>query len=295
LHATAALHIQVDTPSKPDGSIARAELRQTVFGTVIGAESAGFFDPQQSGITEFNGVSPGHYELAQGDPPRMVELDATSNLEVDPALGTATVSVSGSLHNPQGAPFTDDCNLVLTAVDGSLRQNPMPAVCVKGAFTFPSVPPGEWQLAGAGGGKQLAIGSITTGSQTLAGNLIHVRDRALSLVVNISQGSTRLTGFAKRDGKGLAGVMVVLVPKQLAAMDGLVRRDQSDSDGSFALRDVVPGDYTVVAIDDGWSLDWAEPHTIARYLPGGVTVTVSDKAGKLTTLPQPVPVQAALR
>ena len=36
-------------------------------------------------------------------------------------------------------------------------------------------------------------------------------------------------------------------------MAGLIRRDQSDSDGSFALRDVVPGQYTVVAIQDGWT------------------------------------------
>ena len=291
LHATQALRIQVDTPRKQDGSIARAELRQTVFGAVIGSESAGFLDSMQTGATEFTGVAPGHYELAQGDPPRMVDLDATSNLQVDAALGTATVAVSGTLRTPQGAPFTGDCNLVLNAVGGTQRQNPMPSVCMRGAFTFPSVPPGEWQLAGDGGGRQLSIGSITTGSHTLAGNLIHVQDRPLSLVVNLSQGSTRLTGFAKRDGKGMAGVMVVLVPRQLAAIDGLVRRDQSDSDGSFALRDVVPGDYTVVAIDDGWSLDWAEPHVIARYLPGGVAVTVSDIAGKLTTLPQPVPVQ----
>jgi hypothetical protein len=292
LHATPSLHIQVDTPRKQDGSIARAELRQTVFGTVIGAESAGFLDSMQTGTTDFTGVAPGHYQLAQGDPPRLVDLDATSNLQIDPALGTATVSVSGTLRNPQGVAYSDDCNLVLLAVDGTPQQNPMPAVCIKGAFTFPSVPPGEWQLAGDGGGRQLAIGSITTGSRTLAGNLIHVQDRSLSLVVNLSQGATQLTGFARRDGKGAAGVMVVLVPRQLAAMDSLVRRDQSDSDGSLSLRNVVPGQYTVVAIQDGWSLDWAEPHVIARYLPGGVPVTVSDTVGKLTTLAQPVPVQA---
>jgi hypothetical protein len=86
--------------------------------------------------------------------------------------------------------------------------------------------------------------------------------------------------------------MVVLVPKELAATDGLSRRDQSDSDGSFSLRDVVPGQDTVVAIEDGWELDWAEPQVIARYLPGGISVTVSDKSGKLVTLSTPVPVQS---
>jgi hypothetical protein len=87
-------------------------------------------------------------------------------------------------------------------------------------------------------------------------------------------------------------VMVVLVPKELAAMDGLLRRDQSDSDGSFSLRDVVPGQYTVVAIEDGWELDWAEPQVISRYLPGGIAVTVSDNSGKPVTLSTAVPVQS---
>jgi len=135
------------------------------------------------------------------------------------------------------------------------------------------------------------IASITTGSRTRAGNLITVQDRPLSVVVNVSQGATRLEGFARRGGKGVAGVMVELVPRDRAALDGLVRRDQSDSDGSFSLRDVVPGDYTLVAIEDGWDLDWLQPQVMARYLPGGIAVTVSDNPGKLLNLPEPVPVQ----
>jgi hypothetical protein len=85
--------------------------------------------------------------------------------------------------------------------------------------------------------------------------------------------------------------MVDLVPRQITSLDSLVRRDQSDSDGSFSLRDVVPGDYTVVAIQDGWELDWAEPQVIARYLPGGVAVTVTDSSGKVLNLASPVLVQ----
>ena len=85
--------------------------------------------------------------------------------------------------------------------------------------------------------------------------------------------------------------MIVLVPKDLTTIDGLARRDQSDSDGSFSLRDVIPGQYTLVAIEDGWPLDWMQPAVIGRYLPGGVAVTVSDRTGKVTTLPTPVEVE----
>jgi hypothetical protein len=292
LHAVPALHIEVDTPRKQDGSIARAELRQTVFGNVIDAMRPGFLDTAQSGTTEFNGVAPGHYELAQGDPPRVVQMDATANLEVDPSLGVATTTVRGTLRTPAGSLPSEDCNLTLDPVDATDRQSPIQSVCLHGAFTFPSVPPGLWQLSVEGAGTQFSITSITDASHTRAGGLISVADRPLSLIVSVVPGSTRVEGFARRDGKGVAGLMVVLVPRDLGATSALARRDQSDSDGSFALRNVLPGQYTVVAIEDGWEIDWAEPAVIARYLPGGLAVTVSDNPGKLLTITRPVLVQS---
>jgi protocatechuate 3,4-dioxygenase beta subunit len=293
LNAVPALHIEVETPRKQDGSIARAELRQTIFGNVIGAVSAGFLDAMQTGSTEFNGVAPGHYELAQGDPPRVVQMDATASMQVDPTLGVATTTVRGTLRTPTDSGLAEDCNLTLDPVDSADHQTPVQSVCLHSAFTFPSVPPGLWQLSAEGAGSQFSIASITEGSRTRSGGLISVADHPLSLIVSVAQGATRVEGFARRDGKGIAGVMIVLVPRDLSAISALARRDQSDSDGSFRLRDVVPGQYALVAIEDGWDLDWAEPAVIARYLPGGVAVTVSDNPGKLLTVAQPVPVQTA--
>ena len=293
LHAVPALKIEVETPRKPDGSIARAELRQTVFGTMIGAESSSLVDPtMQSGTAEFDGLAPGHYELSQGDPPRISELDASASQQVDPTVGMPTVTVRGTLRNGSGGSLAGECNVTLEAVDAAQHQSPVQAICLGGTFSFNSVPPGRWGISAESGGVQLPVASVAIGGRTHAGNVISVQDRPLTAVVSVSEGTTRLEGFAKRDGKGAAGVMVELVPKDLSAMDGLVRRDQSDSDGSFSLRDVVPGQYTVLAIQDGWDLDWADPHTIARYLPGGVAVTVSDKAGKVVSLPAAVPVQS---
>ena len=85
---------------------------------------------------------------------------------------------------------------------------------------------------------------------------------------------------------------MVLVPREPGAYRALVRRDQSDSDGSFSLRDVPAGRYTVVAIEDGWKLDWRDRSVVARYLPGGVPVTVSEQAGAVVELEKAVGVQA---
>jgi 5-hydroxyisourate hydrolase-like protein (transthyretin family) len=294
LHAVPALNIEVDAPRKPDGSIAPAELRQTVFGTGIGGVSGGVQIAGESGATiEFNGVAPGHYELAQGDPPRVVEMDATSNLEVDPSLGVATPAVRGTLRTSAGSNLAEDCNLTLDPIDAPDRQSTVQSVCRNGAFAFPSVPPGRWQLSAELAGSQFSIASITEGGRTRAGGLVTVADRPLSLIVSLVPGSTRVEGFARRDGKGVAGLMVVLVPRDLSAISALARRDQSNSDGSFALANVLAGQYTVVAIEDGWQIDWAEPAVIARYLPGGLAVTVSDNPGQLLTIATPVPVESA--
>ncbi|MGA2537607.1 MAG: carboxypeptidase regulatory-like domain-containing protein [Terracidiphilus sp.] len=291
LHATPAIRIQVDAPRKQDGAIARAELRQTVFGTVISAESTGFLGDRESGPTEFTGVAPGHYELAQGEPSRVIELDATANVQVDPTLGTATVPVRGSLRTAGGVPLADECNLTLEALSTDRHQDPLQSVCIRGAFSFPSVPQGEWQLSAESGGRQLPVASITTDGHVRRGNRITVVDKPLSVAVTVTAGTTRIEGFARKSGKGVAGVMVVLVPSDLDAIDSLARRDQSDSDGSFSLRDVAPGTYKLVAIEDAWQLDWADQHVIGRYLPGGISVTVSDRSSKTMTLDAAVPVQ----
>ena len=47
----------------------------------------------------------------------------------------------------------------------------------------------------------------------------------------------------------------------------------------------------MIAIEDGWKLDWTDRETMARYLPHGVAVTVSDQAGGVVRLSEAVQVQ----
>jgi hypothetical protein len=58
------------------------------------------------------------------------------------------------------------------------------------------------------------------------------------------------------------------------------------------MRDVAPGQYTIVAIQDGWDLDWAQPEVIGRYLRRGTAVTVVDTAGKRMAVTDVVQVQS---
>ncbi len=291
LHAVPALHLQVASPFKANGAaMARPELRQMIFGVQISAESAGFIDAMQSGVAEFNGVAPGRYELVQGDPPRISELDATTSQSVDPNTGTPAVSVNGLLRSSSGAALPENVTVLLEPV-GRTRAT-IPTNAHKGKFKFDAVPPGTWSVWTSTQGNNLPVVSVTTAETAVAGNQVTIRDRSLSVVATVSQSLSRVEGFTRKDGKGLAGAMIVLIPRQPSAYRALVRRDQSDSDGSFSLRDVPAGQYTVIAIEDGWKLDWTRRDNLARFLAGGVAVTVGDRPGAVVSLSQPVAVQA---
>jgi hypothetical protein len=190
-----------------------------------------------------------------------------------------------------GLPVENGVTLTLAREDGGRGQTEFATPALGGRFKFDNVPAGVWSLLAEGGAKAVAVVDVSVGGVRRLGNVITVRDRSVDAIVTLSEGNTRIEGFARKDGKGLAGAMVVLAPADRANWQALTRRDQSDSDGSFALRDVAPGKYTIFAIEDGWGLDWARPEAMARYLPGGTAVTLTDKSGALVRLTTPVAVQ----
>jgi hypothetical protein len=99
-----------------------------------------------------------------------------------------------------------------------------------------------------------------------------------------------VNGLAQRDGKGAAGAMIVLVPKNPEANHELFRRDQSDLDDTFTLRSVIPGVYTAIAIEDGWDLDWSKTAVISRYAAHGQRLVVGNSPTAIQ-IPNPLEVQ----
>ena len=289
LHAEPALRLQVAAPRKGPG-IVQPELRTMVFGVQVSAETAGGVDPVRTGLVEFRGIPPGHYELVQGDPPRISEIDATSNQVVDPNAGALAATVTGTLRTTNGALVPENVNVALEPVSGQ-NQAILEINAHKGEFRFDAVPPGTWSVSASIQGNPLPVVAVAADGPAVASNQITVKGRPIAAFVTVSPSLSRVKGYARVDGKGVAGAMIVLIPRQPSAYRALVRRDQSDSDGSFSLRDVPAGRYTVVAIEDGWNLDWTDRATIARYLPRGLAVTVSGQAGADVALSEPVMVQ----
>ena len=87
-------------------------------------------------------------------------------------------------------------------------------------------------------------------------------------------GYGQIEGMAERAGHPASGIMILLAPQDAKDNQILFRRDQSDSDGTFLLSNIVPGRYRLLAIEEGWDLNWADPNVLAAYLKKSIAVQV---------------------
>jgi len=72
--------------------------------------------------------------------------------------------------------------------------------------------------------------------------------------------------------------MIVLVPHDIEHDSTLIRRDQSDSDGTFSLYNVLQGKYTVVAVRNEWDQPWLNPSVIQPLLKNGEVIDVTPQS-----------------
>ena len=292
LHAVATVRFIVPLGPIGPNSQPRVTFQQKIFGNAVNSLSVGGAEGSNTGTLDLPGIAPGVYEVEFGNPPRSVTVNAnTSEVDLSPSSGSPSPGVSGTVVMAAGGPVPDDISLILTSVDEG--HPPVQADARRGRFNFEAVPPGTWTVTAGSPKQTLAVLAISTGGAMTAGDKIDVRDRPVQGTVMLGRAQTRVEGFARKDGKGVSGAMIMLIPKEPRLYPALVRRDQSDSDGSFSLRDVPDGQYTVIAIQDGWKLDWKHREVIEPYLRSGVPVNITSQTSPTVNLGQPVPVGLA--
>jgi hypothetical protein len=278
LHAVPAVRIKI-MDNHPGGAMAPTGVHQVVFGIPIPGgdlESVG----SQHGDVAAVGLAPGRYVVTHGDPPRTAEVDASSTQEVAADEGATTVSVGGTVRTTAGA-LVDSGTVELDPGDDARGRAALNSPLEKGRFHVDGVAPGRWSVtvsAGESTQTNASVVSIAESGRSTAGNEAVVGDRPLNLTILVSRSNSKVRGFAQQAGKPVPGAMIVLVPRDPRAMPSLARRDESDSDGSFSLNDVPAGQYTAIAFVDGWKLDWQHYDVIRRFLPGGVSVEVPERA-----------------
>jgi len=158
------------------------------------------------------------------------------------------------------------------------------------------VAPGNYEVLAGSASRAYSVMSMVVNSSRVSGHSLTVPAGAtLALSLTVAGGFGDVTGVAQQAGQPAAGAMMVLVPKDPESNSQLFRRDQSDLDGTFVFQSVLPGTYTVIAITviaikDGWSLDWSKPAVLARYAAHGQKVVVGGSQSAIQ-LPKPVEIQ----
>jgi hypothetical protein len=239
------------------------------------------------------GVPAGHYSIRSEGPNgrQLSDVDLVNDgQELDTGNGdalaavTATVQVLGQKEPPADLQFAMlDSRRVVTAFQ---------RIDDKGQVHFGDVAPGKYAILAWGPSKTYAVARISSRGAEIQGHTLTVTPNAsLDISVSLARGTANVEGIATRAGKGAAGAMVVLVPDAPENHSEFFRRDQSDLDGTFNLRSVIPGTYTIIAIENGWELDWSQPAVLTQYAKHGQTVTVGAQSQVSIHLPQPVEIQ----
>ena len=255
------------------------------------------FQMSSQGLIELSGIPAGKYTVNTRGVPgsqstgSVAEVDLSQNgQELNPDSGEPVSSVKFSVRI-QGETRLPQ-QLMLALRDGEHKVVRSAQVDAQGEAEMDDIPPGKYAVLAATPSKDYAVTRITTnGSPTSGHSLDIVAGSASESTVTLIGGQTIVQGFAKRAGKGVPGAMVVLVPKDPEANGELFRRDQSDLDGSFSLGTVIPGEYMIVAIQNGWDLNWSQPGVIAHYTEKGQKVVIAPTAQEPIRLSEPVEVQ----
>ena len=226
---------------------------------------------------EIGGIPPGHYVL-QMSLPNGRAIHNEVNWSGDASLSIAQFPdaareavISGTILFDGKASSPTKPDLVLQNRNNRARYHT--SIAADGAFKALSVPPGTYEVHVANAADFFVWGISAEGAQ-VSGTLLDIqRPGSVRLSVVATRSLGTIKGFATKNGTPAPGCMVVLVPRNLNNR-ALYRRDQTDSDGSFLLRSVLPGDYVVFALND-WDVEWSKPDNTRTYLTDGTIVHVA--------------------
>ena len=165
----------------------------------------------------------------------------------------------------------------------------------KGVAHLKNVPAGHYEILGwANTRGPYSVSRVAISGGQLSGRTIEVgAGSTVDAAVIFLRGQGKVDGLVVHNGKPFAGAMVVLVPENPDEHPDLFRRDHSDLDGTFTVSAVGPGDYTLVAIENGWDLDWSRPEIISSYVKRGQPIHIP--GGGNTAVKAPDPVEAQMK
>lgn len=276
LRAVPAVHVDLGQESQNDRRHNMPRNRFLAVETIGGNTVPIFANMMGMNGRQEMGVAPGHYivhtmtfEDRRGTMGPGARIDITGNTSINPGDLKPT-SLSGQLRfegsdaPPAQAFLLFSCAnrpfSVRVLKDGSLQPNGQALSAGHCEVTLGNAP--GFYL------KSIAAGDAKPSADTV--ELVEGVDNRIT-VVAAKGAMSELGGTAIQNERPVSSAMLLLLPED-SARGSLIRRDQSDSDGSFLLHDILPGRYTLLAIDNGKDLAYRDPAAIQPYLAQGVKI-----------------------
>ncbi len=287
MRAVPGLHLKIRT-SNPGGSGGTGvagfpRVSQRIFDGYLDSVFNTPISSMEPGIVEISGLAPGHYviempgskEVADkgGNRGGYREVDLAGDLELSAGDNSGFATVYGTVlfEGAQRVPAGVAIQLSNEETGESFGSE----ISDKEQFEFEGVKPGRYTVVLQGSGGYFLRKMSATGAKLTGRTLEIPNGSSVQISAIVGRGVAQVDGVALRAGKPSSGAMIVLVPQDAAHNSPLFRRDQSDSDGTFTLPNVVPGQYTVIALANGWDLEWSDPAALQPFLKGGKAVQVT--------------------
>ena len=291
----AHLRVVIPTVTQPGGQRTPAGAPQMQRVTPEGLTYDGFhtyFDG--TGEVDMSGLAPGLYRVrVPGEDGQTMYVrvpEGAGTLDLSSAIPAVSVSF-----RVEGSEDSQPVPVVLTDVttgtpffvgqSGSRnfrrtlrRRRDTAAPDPAGRGLQMEVPPGRYRVS-LSGSRKLYLAAISATGAAVSGDILDLKSGSASVVLRISSEPAIVRGVCRNGGQPVSGAMVGLVPANLG-QDGsvaLLRRDETNSDGSFDLTGVVPGEYILAPIEHGWSRNWTDPSTLEHSLLSGTPLVL--KAG----------------
>jgi hypothetical protein len=289
------LHLIFRTSQDEQQGVPTPIFEKRVFDSVESAGPEGMRSISP-GVYELTGIPAGKYSVRmQGPGSPQSQQSNEMNLvkdgqELDVAQSAPSASVKFTLKLPGREPQPKQLNIGLQ--DSKMQVVAFKDVDPTGEVAFDDIPAGKYSILVFSPNKRYSVvRTVSSGVEIPGHDLNAPPASALSLTIFLAGGVVSVEGFVKRAGKASSGVMVALIPKDPQSHLDMFRRDQSDSDGSFVLRDVIPGNYTLIAVEDAWGFPWQQPDALKRYLEHGQNLTVGELMTNSVHLPDPIEAQ----
>jgi len=283
LQPVAALRLRVMAPAADFAQGLGVRISQPTLG---GYEAP--FPTQQfrnnQGYIDLTGIPPGPVivnadaPVAPGSKERRswrqgIDASRDGTVDITQVASTVPVPVAGTLKNIAGNGLPLNPGIAIR--DRQSGANFLAQASADGKFEFQGgVKPGRYDVT-LFSPAPFSIAGVEAMGAKVSGRSVEIgSDQPVQLTINLSTGVGMVQGVALRDGKPVGGVMILLVPQEFEDRSAEFHRDQSDSDGTFALS-AVPGRYTVVAIENGWNQEWGNPAVLKTWLKSGEAVDVA--------------------